>query len=142
MLDPRLVALQGLTVPLTPIYVAVQGLIALIQEEARRDELHGGGKKRGAAQPKRWGTKQAGQARGQVGADVSEAEVRAQWEALEARQREQATPPAQAPAQAEQPAPVAQPLAPAPPSQAVKPVARPPLEADDEEALTLILSLL
>lgn len=146
MLDPRLVALQGLGVPFTPIYAAVQGLIALIQEEARRDELHGGGKKRAAAQRGRWTAKPVGRQAGKVGADVSEAEVRAQWEALEARQQDQARsrPSPTTAKPAAQPKPPAAPVITAPqpagPAQAVPGVAAVPLDGDDDEALVLILA--
>lgn len=82
MLDPRLIALQGLGVPLTPIAIAVQGLIAQIQEEARRDEYHGGGGRRSALAPSPAAQRLAAR-------ELTEAEVRAQWELLELRQRNQ-----------------------------------------------------
>jgi hypothetical protein len=141
VLDPRLIALQGLGFTLTPIAIAVQGLIEQIQEEARDDDTTGGGRRRGGRLAWLFGAPavRTRQQPGKVGADVTEAEVRAQWELLEARQAAQAKKPA---AKAEVPQPLAQPLAPPITAQRAEPDLVAALEADDDEALALILAQL
>lgn len=143
MLDHRLIALQGLLVPLSPIAIAVQGLIAEIQEEARRrEEYRGGGRRRVDGEHK---------LRRHRGRDeLSEAEVRAQWELLELRRRLQAedaaaaervaTPPepARARSQARPLASAAPALAPAPTEVATAGSTTAP--DDDNLALLLLLS--
>lgn len=147
MLDPRLVALQGLGVPLSPIALAVHGLIELIQEEAEREDSIGGGRRRGGRLA--WlfgGPAQAKRSQpGKVGADVSEAEVRAQWELLEARQAAQR--PKELPREVVLPAkvyvgPAATP-APAPEARTVAALAAPVVTPDDDDdALLMILAQL
>lgn len=147
MLDPRLVALQGLGFPLSPIAIAVQGLIEQIQEEARDDDTIGGGRRRGSRLAWLFGgpaSKPKAQP-GKVGADVSEAEVRAQWELLEARQAAQQ--PKGQPRDVVLPAKVyVGPAAVEAPKPFVHPVAKPTppvvTQDDDDEALLMILAQL
>jgi hypothetical protein len=136
VLDPRLVALQGLGFALSPIALAVQGLIEELQN-ANSQTVGGGGRRSGRLAWLFGATaSSARQQPGKVGADVTEAEVRAQWELLEARQAALAKPPA---AKAEVPQPLAQPGALQPDS----PTALALLESDDDdEALLMILAQL
>lgn len=145
MLDPRLIALQGLGVPLTPIAIAVQGLIAQLQEEAaQRLEYQGGGGRR-SSRPV-----DARPAQIQARRELTEDEVRAQWELLELRQRNQAERTATAAPSTATAVPAPPPLAiatPAPTAEQLalaatlvrkpKPVAQ---QSDDELALLLLLS--
>lgn len=156
--QPRLVALQGFApgFHLTPIAIAVQGLIALLQEELA-DYVGGGRRKGGAVRP-------SGDRRRDLGPSVEH--VRALWELHDLRRQdgaEKAEPaPGRAASSAEAPGDTA--AAPGPGSQ---PDAAPPLELlpvplaltgqaaqlqdasaqaaaneDDEEAIALALLLL
>lgn len=93
MLRQRAVALQGLDFPLSPIAAAVQGLIAELIEEARQAANVVGG--RGGRKPLP-GPQPDSLRRG---ADLTEEQVRAHWDLLEARQakpREATADPAEA----------------------------------------------
>jgi hypothetical protein len=101
VLDPRLLALQGLGVPLSPIAAAVQGLIEQIQEEARKreEEVRGNGRRSKTAE-NGWNRRESDA--------LTEETVRAQWDLLEARLQAQARPDtAPAPTQQAEPAPAA-----------------------------------
>ena len=81
-LDPFRIALQGLGFGLTPIALAVQGLLALLEEEAKGGVVGGGGRRMPAlaAAP-------SSVERAPAPAGVSYDEVAAQWAWLESRLR-------------------------------------------------------
>lgn len=99
----------------SPVAFAIQ---ALIEEIQRREEYHGGGGRRGRAEPPKRSPIQQRQ-------QLTEDEVRAQWELLELRQRNQAERQLQLEQQIPRPVPAS---VASPPVQPVA-VARPALPA-------------
>lgn len=87
MLNLLSIALQGFApgFKLSPIAIAVQGLIEQIQEEQRREDVRGSGKARTTAKPP---ADTLLRTRADADADL-EALVRSQWELLEARRQAQ-----------------------------------------------------
>ena len=78
-LNARALALQGFL--LTPIAMAVQGLIAVLVEVEEKNQVYGRGRKKSAPRAKRLD-------------DLTREEIEAQWDLLETRLRAQAKDPA------------------------------------------------
>jgi len=83
VLNLRAIALQGFGFKLSPISLAVQGLIAWLEEEQRQQQVYGSGKGRGPYQARK--EFQAPALRQQLSTE----EVRAAWDFVELRLRQQ-----------------------------------------------------
>lgn len=85
-LNSRLIAIQG--IGFTPIALAVMGLIALIQEEERRNQVYGSGKRTGVPKSTPLPARQQ-----ESQADI-ERLVREKWDAIEEAYQKRFKPPA------------------------------------------------